>query len=155
MKRTLIFVLTVALIFGLTACGGDAVDLSSVSADDITASVKEGVVFVDDMLNVKTEVVKDFYNLPEGVTDLVVYMSASGATAEELAIFKCDNPQTVESVVKACEKRIENLKEKFEDYIAEELDKINNAAIKKRDCFVMLVCADSTDVAEKKFEEYK
>ena len=154
MKRTLMIFLAVIVVLSVSACGNKA-DISNASAVDIAASVKEGVTFVDDMLEVKNEIVADFYSLPEGVTEMKVYMSSSGATSEELAIFKCKDAQTAELVKKACEKRIEDLNEKFEDYIPGELTRLENAIIKERDGFVMFVCADSPALAEEKFEDYK
>ena len=154
MKRTLIIFLAVAMLFSTSACGNKT-DISDASAVDVAASVKESLTFIDDMFEVKNEIVVDFYNLPEGVTEMKVYMSSSGATSEELAVFKCKDSQTAEQVVKACEKRIEDLKEKFEDYIPSELVRIENAIIKERDGFVMFVCADSPQLAEEKFDDYK
>lgn len=155
MKKIFLLTLLLLLLVGLMACNSVSADLSNVSAAKMADSVKESITFVDDMFNIKNDMVPDFYNLPDGVTELKVFMSSSGATAEELAIFKCDNAETAEAVVKACEKRIEALKEKFEDYIPDELIKIENAVIEKRDVFVMFVCADSTEQAEEIFAEYK
>ncbi len=154
MKRMLIIFLAVIVVVSVSACGNKT-DISNASAVDVAASVKEALTFVDDMLEVKNEIVADFYSLPEGVTEMKVYMSSSGATSEELAIFKCKDAQTAELVKKACEKRIEDLNEKFEDYIPGELARLENAIIKERDGFVMFVCADSPALAEEKFEDYK
>lgn len=152
MKRLLAIFLVVVL---LTACNNGSVDLSNVSAVDLATSIRESVAFVDDMLEVKDEIVADFYPLPDGVIEMKVYMSSSGATAEELAVFKCEDAETAEAVIKACENRIEALKEKFEDYIPTEIEKLENAVIQKRDCFVMFVCANDTAPAEECFENYK
>lgn len=154
MKRTLVIFLAIAVVLLASACGNKT-DISNASAIDVATSVKSALTFIDDMLEVKDEIVVDFYNLPEGVTEMKVYMSSSGATSEELAIFKCTDAKTVDLVKKACEKRIEDLNEKFEDYIPNELVRIENAIIKERDGFVMFVCADSPALAEEKFEDYK
>ena len=154
MKRISIILISLFILFAFSACTNSP-ELSDVKATDMAASLKEATVFVDDMLEISDEVAADFYNLPDGVTEMKVYMSSSGATAEELAVFKCDSAGTVDLVVKACEKRIEDLKEKFEDYIPGELAKIDNAVIKQRDAFVTFVCADSTVPAEEEFEDYK
>ncbi len=155
MKRILTFLLSVLLILSVSACSDNSNEVSDASAAEVALAVKEGVTFVDDMFEVSNEVATDFYNLPEGVTDFKVYMSASGATAEELAVFKCDSKQTSEEVIKACEKRIEDLTEKFEDYIPGEMAKIKDAVIEEKNGFVMFICADSTDSAEKSFKNYK
>lgn len=155
MKRIIIFILSAFLILSAAACSDNSNKGSDASATDVAVSVKESVTFVDDMFEVSNEVVADFYNLPEGLTDFKVYMSASGATAEELAIFKCESKEVSEAVIKACEKRIENLKDKFEDYIPEEMVKIGNAVIEEKNGFLMFICANSTDSAEKIFKDYK
>ena len=155
MKRTLTAIFAIVLIVSMVACNNNTADISNASAIDIAAHVRESVSFLDDMLEVKNEIAEDFYNLPEGVVDLKVYMSSSGATAEELAIFKCESNEVADEVVNACEKRVEALKEKFEDYIPAELTKIESAVIQKRDCFVMFVCAAETAPAEESFENYK
>ena len=155
MKRILIAVMALTVAVSMSACNNQSVDISNASASDIASTIKESVSFVDDMLEVSDEVVNDFYSLPDGVTEMKVYMSSSGATAEELAIFKCDNTETAEAVIKACEMRVEALKEKFEDYIPGEIDKIENAIIQKRDCFIMFACVNDTAPAEASFENYK
>ena len=155
MKRILIAIVALMLTASMVACNGQSADISNASAVDIASSTKEALTFLDDMLEVKNEIVTDFYVLPEGVDEMKVYMSSSGATAEELAIFKCKDAETAEAVINVCEKRIEALKEKFEDYIPAEMDKIENAVIQKRDCFVMFVCANDTAPAEKSFKNYK
>ena len=155
MKRILIFLLSILLILSLVSCSDDSNKVSDASATDVALVVKESVTFVDDMFEVSNEVATDFYNLPEGITDFKVFMSASGATAEEIAVFKCDSKETCENVKKACEKRIEALTDKFEDYIPEEMAKINNAVIQEKNGFVMFICADSTDSAENAFKNYK
>lgn len=155
MKRILIFLLSVILILSISACSDNSSKVSNASAADVALAIKNSTTFVDDMFEISDKVTKDFYSLPDGVTDFKVFVSASGATAEELAVFKCDSKQTSEQVIKACEKRIENLIEKFEDYIPEEMIKINNAVIEEKNGFVMFICADSTDSAEKSFKDYK
>jgi len=156
MKKISIILLAVVMAV-LTSCNSTGNSISDASASDVASSVKEGVTFVDDMLEVKNEIAADFYSLPDNVTDLKVFMSSSGATAEELAVFKCDDEATVKAVIKACEKRIEDLNEKFEDYIPGELIKIENAVIEERDGFVMFICADVDhyDSAKESFEDYR
>lgn len=156
MKKVISIIFAAALLLSTAACGDNgSADISNASAAEIASAVMEKTVFVDEMLELQTKIASDFYDIPDGVDDFVVYMSSSGATAEELSVFKCADSSQAKLVKSACEKRVEALKEKFEDYIPAELDKINSAVIKERGNFVMFICADSTAEAVKAFTEFK
>ena len=155
MKKILVVILALTLAISMVACNNKSVDISNASASDIAAAVKGSVTFRDEMLEVSNSVVADYYVLSDEATEMKVYMSSSGATAEEFAIFKCKDADTADAVEKACQKRIESLKEKFEEYIPAEMEKIENAVVQKRDCFVMSICADDTSAAVNSFENYK
>ncbi len=61
---------------------------TAASAEELMQKVKESTSFVDEMLLLSAAKVSDLYMLSDKVTESCVYVSASGATAEELAIFK-------------------------------------------------------------------
>ena len=61
---------------------------TAASAEDLMTKVKENTSFVDEMLLLSQAKISDLYALSDKVSESCVYVSASGATAEELAIFK-------------------------------------------------------------------
>ena len=82
MKRILIAILALVLTISFVSCNAKSGDISNASAIDIATSVNEALTFVDYMLELDDSIATNFYALPDGVVEMKVYVSSSGATAE-------------------------------------------------------------------------
>ncbi|MBP0981207.1 MAG: DUF4358 domain-containing protein, partial [Oscillospiraceae bacterium] len=102
MKRFAVIFLCFALL--LCGCGSKAKDIDVAAFAD---KVAESVDFGDELLAVPEKIISDYYTLPDGVESCKIYVSATSATASELAAFKCKDENAVKAVKSAVETRIE------------------------------------------------
>lgn len=103
---------------------------SDFSADQISEQFKTNIVFKDDLQKIDDEsLLKNLYPQIDldYISDYSVYISASGATAEEIAVFKLKDKIYGDDIQKLIEDRIEKQKSNFENYVPEEIYKLNNS----------------------------
>lgn len=145
MKRLLILFLALTLL--LAGCGG-AKTAETVVPVDAAKTILDGVAFRDTLVEAKGDLVKEngWYDLDDKVKDFSVYISGSGATAEEIAVIRTSDVKTAKVTV---EKRIEDLKLRFEDYVPAEMTKLGDPVVVTRGDVVFLVICDDSAGAQK------
>ncbi|GKX31275.1 hypothetical protein SH1V18_37550 [Vallitalea longa] len=132
-----------AIIISLFAFVGCKNDDKEVTLDisDLATNLNEKIEFVDDLTKIDDSSIQTIYQIDYAVAS-EVYVS-SGATAEEIAVFELEDKEDADKAYKACEERIETQKEAFETYIPEEMEKLDNAVIKKVGKYVIVCIADN------------
>lgn len=128
----------------LAGCGGGA-QVNIVPAD-AAKSILDNVTFRDSLVEAQGDLAKEWYAFDDKVTDYAVYVSGSGATAEEIAVIKTTDTKTARQTV---EKRVEDLKFRFENYVPAEMTKLNSPVIVEKSGVVVLVIADDATEAQK------
>lgn len=145
---------TAVLMLGVF--GGCAESGSKIDAEQLSSRLRSEITFKDDLLRVETDLLNRFYPVLD--TDLIenayVYKSASGATAEEIAVFETKTTADVAAVKTAVERRVDDLLFNFEDYVPAEVQKIENAVIVTGGNIVVLVVADDHSAAQAILDEY-
>lgn len=143
------FALLAALLLLVTGCasrGGEAVDIDPAAA---AQTILDNVAFKDTLVKAEDGAAEMYYKLDDTITDYTIYISGSGATAEEIAVLKtasADDAKKAESIVNA---RIEDLKFRFEDYVPAEMVKLGDPVIVRKGNAVILVIADDAAAAKK------
>ena len=89
--------------------------------------------------------------MPE-VKNYVIYIG-SGATAEEIAIITLKNSSDEADVKAALEKRVEEQKQNFANYVPEEVSRLEKSIIKSNEKYVVL-CVSNDNQAEKIIDKY-
>lgn len=89
--------------------------------------------------------------MPE-VEDYLIYIG-SGATSEEIAIITLKNSSDEEDVKASLEKRVEEQKQNFANYVPEEVSRLEKNIIKSNEKYVVL-CVSSDNQAEKIIDKY-
>ena len=142
-KRFLAVVLAAAAIMtaGLTACGdssssgsdsaaSQSAKDSSRSAAEVADALKNGVEFKDSLNEPDKNIIEKLYGLSEDMyKEGKLYIGSGGATAEEIACFTANDADGAAKIKEAYEKRVEDLKKTFENYVPEEMDKLNDPVI--------------------------
>ena len=142
-KRFLAVVLAAAAIMtaGLTACGdssssgsesaaSQSAGESSRSAAEVADALKDGVEFKDSLNEPDKNIIEKLYGLSEDMyKEGKLYIGSGGATAEEIACFTANDADGAAKIKEAYEKRVEDLKKTFENYVPEEMDKLNDPVI--------------------------
>ena len=120
-------------------CGGDTaveMDLPSAAAQLLAADC-----FTDELTEPAEGIALRLYQVDEAdVAECMLYCS-SGATAEEIALFRASDAAAAGRIAEACEGRIARQTESFRSYVPEELPKLEDAVIRTEGCYVLCVVA--------------
>ena len=144
MNKYKVSVLCLALIMLLAGCG------KSVDVPKTCDTILANVVFDDEMLKAESSVIENLYSLPaSGIEECVIYVSATGATANEFAIFRVKDNDAAAAVRTALVTRTETLTTNFENYVPDELSRINNKLIlQKGDYVLFAITHNNNDIQD-------
>ena len=148
MKRLVLFAVCLSLVCLLAVgCG------SSAKSMDITAfadSVIKDVDFGDDLLEVPEAMLSDYYTIANGkISESKVYVSGTGATASELAVFKCSDANAAKDVKSAVETRVSEQISAYENYRPDEKFRLENAFIAVEGEYVVFAVSNDNAAVEK------
>ena len=140
-------ILGVFMILFVTGCGNE---VKTFDPNDLANELIAEVNFDDELTKFEGDISK-LYDLPE-VENYVVYIG-SGATAEEIAIITLKDESDEESVREALEKRVEEQKQSFSNYVPEEVARLDKSVIQSNQKYVVL-CVSDEDLAEDIINQY-
>lgn len=141
MRRFLCMLCSAALGLSLAACGGDSSAPAPFDpeADGKTLLETEGV-FSGSLTAIDQDVACTLYGIDEStVTASAVY--GSTVSAEELAIFTFSDETAAQTAGEQLGYRVEDRREELENYLPEELPKLDKAVIEVRGTSALLVIA--------------
>jgi predicted small lipoprotein YifL len=154
MKRILPAITALLLVFLLlTACGGSGKQPLP-APDDLAKKLLDAGIFSEALEAADGDIAAYLYGLTDAQgVELRSWMS-SGATAEELTIFTCQDDAVLQEVRKSVDARLEMQKSTFSNYVPAEVPKLENAVIRVRDR-VLIVCVSADgDKAAKLLSPY-
>ncbi|MGN0664812.1 MAG: DUF4358 domain-containing protein [Negativibacillus sp.] len=151
-KIVKILALSLCLLLALSACGKS----SYISFDDVYADLIENIDFGSNMAEMSEIAAENFYFIYDTdiLEDYVIYMDESNSTPNEIALFRLakeSDRTTVETIVK---NRINDLKIGFEDYNPDEMYKLENAVVKAKGKYVMMVISSDNSKASDILNKY-
>lgn len=150
MKKLLTVTLALALVLGLTACGGKAE--KTYTTKDVQAMADAGA-FSEELEELDADIAFALYKLAdyglvrEDLTDCAVLRSA-GATCEEAAVLVLSDNQKAKSAGKALFAYIDQQIEANEDYRPAEIPKLKDAYINTWGNTVLMAVASDMDAAK-------
>lgn len=144
MKKFLALVLIMAAAAALAACGGKSG--SRMDAQALANELMEKVGFVDELNLISPEMVSKLYGI-DNAQEAYVYMG-SGATAEEVAVFKFADEQSAKDGLAKAQQRIASQKDSFANYIPEEVARLDNAVIKQSGEYLALCVSEGSTASE-------
>lgn len=147
MKKTLIVLLALCLmVMAFTACA-PKVETAEYEIDKLAAKIKDSGAFSDMLSPIDDSIVPTLYGIFASDVEDVVVLCSTGATTEEIGIFKCIDNEAAERVVSAAEKRIISQKNLYESYAPAEPPKLDEAIVKTDGTYVFyIVSVDSAKV---------
>lgn len=155
MKNTVSVVLAFVLAIGtvLSGCGKQAA--AEVDVSTMAQTIKEGITFQDEMQELPESRLGAIYPTIDAsaLSGFKVYKGASGATAEEIAIFEAKDTESVAAIEEAVSIRLEDLNTQFKDYVPAEVKKITDAVTETNGKIVVLVIADDSATAQKLIDQ--
>ena len=145
MKKKVLALLLGMVMVMMTACGGEKEIVFGISqaSGDLLASE----AFTDTLTKCDNDKVIALYGVDESsLAEYEVYIG-TGATAEEIAIFRVKDSQDVAAVKTACETRIEDQKKACENYLPDEMPKLSSPVVRTAGNYVaMVISSDNTKV---------
>lgn len=140
----------VSLCLGLAACGGAAADVDVNKAAD---AVRAGTSFTDELIKTETANAESLYQVDAGlVEDACVYIG-TGATPEEIAVWKAKDEQGAAKIKEAADGRVETQKQRFTDYNPEQMPKLEKAVVQQSGKTVVLCISADPDKAKTAVEQ--
>lgn len=137
--------------FLISSCGKTAKTL------DIDTFTKDAVSkgnYGDELILLSDNAASDYYNLSfSGLEDYAIYVSATSATASELAVMKCKDEAALKAAKSTVESRIEDQISNYENYRPDELFRLENAVITTKDNYLLFVVSDDNAAIQKLFED--
>lgn len=152
MKTRLIVALLAAALFlaGCSERGGSA----EVEIDPAEAANKilEEVPFRDSLVAAEAGAAEDYYALDDTVAGYAIYISGSGATAEEVAVLTVSKSEDISAAEAILEKRLGDLVFRFEAYRPDEMQKLENPVLETAGNAVIMVLSDDNEAARNAIE---
>jgi len=128
----------------LAGCAGRQKNDIDISPAQAAQAIAEGVEFTDTLILAEGDVANGYYLLDDTVTDYAVYISGSGATAQEVAVLKVADAADAGHAEEIVRDRLERLKTMFENYRPDEMAKLQSAVVEVRGNVVYFVCSDDS-----------
>lgn len=136
MKKIWIVILIIVVIGVIVVFTNDNKGIT-IDINDLSKDIIENIEFEDELNKVDNETASKLYDIND-FTSQSVYMS-SGATSEEIAIFEFEDKEVCKVALEKANKRIEEQKQNFKDYMPKEMKKLENAMIKNKNQY-LIVC---------------
>ncbi len=160
-KKIRIFAVVMAIALVFTACsqtqseGETDTPAAQVAPPDLATladNMHAAGTWGDELMLLDPAVIPNLYEVGEGnVAEIFVYSSSTMSTAEEVAIFMAEDEESVAYIEEMIDLRLQSLQFAFEDYIPEEMPKIENAKVITNGLYVALIVADDTSAVEDVF----
>lgn len=163
MKKLMAAVLAAMMVLSLSACSGDGGKESSssvpenssssqtaeVTSDALAQKMVEATTFNDEVIAISADIVPNYYTIPDSVEEYAVYMCPTGATVEEISVFRTSDTAAAEEMI---QNHIDARKAEYESYRPDEIKKLDAASIVKSGDYVAVIIADDTAAAAEAFE---
>lgn len=148
MKKTSILLSMILLLtVTLVGCGGGEAK-ETPAADTVAQAVLDNVAFRDSLVKAEGDVAENYYKLDDTIAEHAIYISGSGATAEEIAVLKVSDAKNIDGAKAVLDKRIEEQKRRFESYVPGEMVKLEDPVIVTQGDIAILVLSDDNAAAE-------
>lgn len=136
MKKIWIVILIIVVIGVIVVFTNDNKGIT-IDINELSKDIIENIEFEDELNKADNETASKLYDI-NNFTSQSVYMS-SGATSEEIAIFEFEDKEACKVALEKANKRIEEQKQNFKDYMPKEMKKLENAMIKNKNQY-LIVC---------------
>ena len=120
MKKIWIVILIIVVIGVIVVFTNDNKGIT-IDINELSKDIIENIEFEDELNKVDNETASKLYDI-NNFTSQSVYMS-SGATSEEIAIFEFEDKEACKVALEKANKRIEEQKQNFKDYMPKEMKK--------------------------------
>ena len=142
-----------AILLGLsllTGCSQNSGKTITAATDEVAQSLQESLSFEYELSKLSDDAANRLYSLDGNILEeQAVYVGVGGALADEVSVWRVKDEKDAATVKEAAEKRVENQEASFENYVPEEMPKLENAVITvDGDTIILCVSSDSDKAKE-------
>ncbi len=136
----------------LCACGqkGEV----ALNVEEMAEALQSGITFKDQMNEVELPIFYALYNLSEEEVKNAVMVGSTGATAEEIAVVEATSADAAKKVKDAVSERVAFQRSGFENYVPQELEKLEDPVIVTKGNYVILCVSDDDQKAQEIIDKY-
>ena len=152
MKKRIWIIIIIIILIGAVVIFSTKEKNVTIDINKLSDDIMQNIKFEDEMNKVDKKTTEKLYTINNAINQ-VVYMS-SGATAEEIAIFEFENKEECKEAMENANKRIEEQKESFKDYMPKEMKKLEVSIINTKDKYLMIFVTDNQNGVQKILNKY-
>ena len=160
MKMKRIAASAAAILMALTlfsGCSQTGSKTITAPTDEVAQKLMDSLSFEYPLNQLPEDAANRLYKLEgEILEEQAVYVGTGGALADEVSVWRVKDEKDAKTVQEAAEKREENQKASFQDYVPEEMPKLEKAVIQvDGDTIILCVSSDPEKAKEviSSFEE--
>lgn len=160
MKMKRIAASAAAILMALTlfsGCSQTGSKTITAPTDEVAQKLMDSLSFEYPLNQLPEDAANRLYKLEgEILEEQAVYVGTGGALADEVSVWRVKDEKDAKTVQEAAEKRVENQKASFQDYVPEEMPKLEKAVIQvDGDTIILCVSSDPEKAKEviSSFEE--
>jgi len=151
-KRLISLAIALILVLSFAACGEKPA--ADVDIGALASELGSSGVFVDTLAEVPEKTVSTLIGIDVSTLESYQYRIGSGSTGEEFGVFKCKSEDAAKAVVAKLEKRVADQTKSYENYVAEAVERLDNAIIVRSGVYVAIVVANDYAAAGKIVDGY-
>ena len=152
MKRTLSLLLSLMLLSTLCACGGSSP--ADFAPGDLAAELLDSDCFTDLLSEMDTDVALELYGIDKAEVESCAVYLGTGATAEEIAVFKAKDADGVKTIAEALNARVASQITAYENYVPAEVPKLKDAIVESSGVYAVYVTASDVKGAGAIIDKY-
>ncbi len=144
MKKLLILSLALLLLLcALVGCGGQK--SAQFDPQEAADALLAAEAFSDILSPIQPAIAAMLYKIPPESIDACSVYCSTGATAEEIAVFRCVDEASAAALKQAAQQRLQEQKAAYESYAPLEIPKLDNALLRASGVYVVCVVAEDYD----------
>lgn len=142
-KIWIVIIILIVLLISIVILFNNKEKEITIDINKLTEDIMENIKFEDELNKVDKSVVANLYDINNAISQ-EVYMS-SGATAEEIALFEFANKEEGKKGLEKANKRIEEQKQNFKDYMPKEIKKLEDAIVISKNNYLIVCITDKQE----------
>ena len=146
MKKIMLTILSLCLfVTAFAGCGGDKPKEIEYDLEALSAEIVASDAFSDILNKVNPDIAPTFYGFDAADIESMSLYCSTGATTEEVGIFKCVDKDAAARVLEKARERVDLQKTAYESYAPAEVPKLNDAIVKADGVYVFYIVANDYD----------
>ena len=125
-----------------------------IDIEELGTKIVESGAFEDELAKVDSSMIMQDYSFSTDEIKEIVSYQGSGATSEEIVILQVNSKEQLNSVKEKINTRIEERKQAFENYLPEEVFKIDNNLLETRGTYVIFCISNDSNKVEEVVNNY-